>query len=131
RHSLTETSHLRVAPDAALFDFAEFPIGSPCSANPYRTPAIFKEPIDGQPRQLVILSELPVLPACKTICSADPKSPIARRDQTVNNVAGKVLIRRRLPGSIPDTVEARQAELRAQPKIPVGRLGDANDVALG
>ena len=42
-----------------------------------------------------------------------------------------MLIRRRLPGDRPDTIEAEQAEFRAKPKITVGRLGNRSDDAFG
>src|SRR5437762_12112995 len=42
-----------------------------------------------------------------------------------------MLIRRRLPGDVPDTIEAKQPEIRTQPKIPVGRLGNGADDAFG
>jgi hypothetical protein len=39
-------------------------------------------------------------------------------------VGGKILICWRLPGAVPDTIETKQAEFRAQPKITVGRLSN-------
>ncbi len=42
-----------------------------------------------------------------------------------------MLIRWRLPGDVPDTIEAKQAEFRAQPEITVGRLGNGVDGAFG
>jgi hypothetical protein len=40
-----------------------------------------------------------------------------------------MLIRWRLPGDVPDTIEAKQAEFRAQPEITVGCLSDGVDDA--
>ncbi len=42
-----------------------------------------------------------------------------------------MLIRRRLPGNAPDTVETNQAEFRTQPEITVRRLGNCVDGAFG
>jgi hypothetical protein len=42
-----------------------------------------------------------------------------------------MLIRRRLPRHVPDTVEAKQAEFRAQPEITVGRLSNGLDCPFG
>ena len=42
-----------------------------------------------------------------------------------------MLTLRRLPRDVPDTVEAKQAELRTQPEITVGRLGNRDDLAFG
>src|SRR5208282_2607189 len=52
--------------------------------------------------------------------SANPKSPIARGEQTRNPARREMLIRRRLPGNGSDAVEPKQAEFCAQPEITVG-----------
>jgi hypothetical protein len=46
-------------------------------------------------------------------------------------VIGELLSRRRLPSHCADTIEACQAELRAQPKISVGALCKRDDQAFG
>ena len=45
-------------------------------------------------------------------------------------VMRETLARWRLPGDSPDAIEAHQAELRTQPEIPVGRLGNREDGAF-
>ena len=47
------------------------------------------------------------------------------------NFGSVLLIRRRLPGDGPDTIEAKQAEFRAEPEITVGRLGNGVDDVPG
>ena len=46
-------------------------------------------------------------------------------------LAGREMLTRwRLPGDASDAIEAHQAELRTQPEIPVGRLGNGEDGAF-
>jgi hypothetical protein len=42
-----------------------------------------------------------------------------------------MLIRRRLPRHVPNAIEPRQSERRPHPKVPVRRLGDGENGALG
>ena len=42
-----------------------------------------------------------------------------------------MLTRRWLPGDTANAIEAKQAEFRAEPEIPIGRLGNRVDVAQG
>ena len=77
--------------------------------------------------KLRVLGELSVLPTHKPFRGADPKSAVVRGEQAENAAGREMLTRWRLPGDSPDAVEAHQAELRTQPKIPVGRLGNGED----
>jgi hypothetical protein len=53
-----------------------------------------------------------------------------RGEQATNIVGGKMLIRRRLPGDGPNTIEAKQTELGSQPEIAVGSLRNRADFAF-
>src|SRR5262249_41690732 len=75
--------------------------------------------------------ELAALPACKPFESANPKSPVARREKLVNRVRRELLTRWRLPRDVPDAIEPKQTKFRSQPEIPVRRLGNAVDHAFG
>ena len=52
------------------------------------------------------------------------KSPVAPHQQTPNPARRQRLVRRRLPGDSPHTIEANQSKLSAQPEITVGSLGN-------
>src|SRR5579862_8982622 len=72
-----------------------------------------------------------LLPTCNSFSGANPKSPVAPGVQAENGDGREMLRRRRLPGDGPHTIEAEQTELRAQPEITVGCLGNRADGALG
>ena len=109
---------------------AEFPARSRrLSAGPYRSFHIFKERRNTLSSELCVASQLAALPTCKTIGGANPKSPIARGKQASNGAVGEMLIGWRLPWDVPDTIESKQAEFRTQPKVPVLRLGNCDDLA--
>src|SRR4029077_7959581 len=55
---------------------------------------------------------------------------IARSQDASNEVAGKMLPRRCVPGDGLHAVEAKQAELRTEPEITVGRVGEGSDCAF-
>ena len=74
--------------------------------------------------KLRVLSQLAVLPTGQPFVSANPKTSIARGEHASNIGAGEMLARGRLPGDAPNTVEAKQAEFRAEPEITVGRLSN-------
>jgi len=62
---------------------------------------------------------------------ANPKTSIARDEEASNNVAGETLIASRLPRDGSNAIEAKQAEIRAQPEVTVGGLRDCVDSASG
>jgi hypothetical protein len=53
--------------------------------------------------------------------------PIAPGEQVSNVPAGELLTRWGLPWDAPNTIEAKQAEFRAEPEITVGRLSNRID----
>src|ERR1700733_6323400 len=118
------TDHLRMAPDIAVANFAEFSIRGAAGASPYRALTVFNHGKDMQSSQLCVLCELAVLPAYEPTPCADPKSPVARRDQCRDGGGGELLIWRWLPEDVSDAIEAIQAERCPQPEVPVGSLGD-------
>src|ERR1700679_1916556 len=73
--------HLRVAPDTAIADFAELSIRGATCAGPYQALIVLKKSKDMQSSQFRELRELAVFPAYETTPCADPKSPVAGRDQ--------------------------------------------------
>src|SRR5580704_376831 len=110
--AVANTAHFRVAPDAPIPNFAKFSIGRPIRTGPYRALTIFNESTDLQSTELRVLNELAVPPACQPIKRSDPKSPVARGDQSRDDGGGEVLIRWRLPGEVPDAIEPRQPKCR-------------------
>ena len=123
-NAAANTAHLRVAPDTAVANFAEFSIGGPTCAGPYRALIVFNQSKDMQSSQLRVLRELAVFPAYEPTPCADPKSPVARRDQCRDGGGGELLIWRWLPEDVSDAIEAIQAERCPKPEVPVGCLGD-------
>ena len=121
---LAETAVLSVALDAAALNRAESPGGSRRPAGPYRSFTILKERRNNLSGKLRVVSQLAVLPTCKPMISANPKTPIARGEQASNIVAGEMLTRWRLPWDAPNAIEAKQTEFRAEPEITVGRLSN-------
>src|SRR5271155_3276435 len=99
-------------------------------ASPYRSFEIFKECKNRLPGQLWVQDQLAVVPTCKALTSANPKCPIACGKQVQNIAAWKLLARGRLPWHAPNAIEAKQAEFRSEPKIPVGRLRNCLDSAV-
>jgi hypothetical protein len=77
-----------------------------------------------QSSQLRVLRELAVFRAYEPTPRADPKSPVARRDQCRDGGGGELLIWRGLPENVSDAIEAIQAERCPKPEVPVGCLGD-------
>ena len=111
---------------AAAPNRAESPRGSRHSAGPNRPFPILKERNDGLSSELRVMSQLAVLPTCKSFIGANPKTPIARGEQASNMAAGEMLTCRRLPWDAPNAIEAKQAEFRAEPEITVGRLSNCS-----
>jgi hypothetical protein len=85
---------------------------------------ILKECFNLLPIQLGVVSQLAVLPTCKPFTGANPETPVARGAQVSNIVAGETLALWRLPRNVPNTIEAKQAEFRAEPEITVGCLSN-------
>src|SRR5262249_3450352 len=130
-YSDAKAADLRVTADVVVTNFAKLPIRDAYRACPYRALMVLKELVDVQTRQFRVLRELALLHPCKTARRADPKSPVTRADQTRNLVGGELLVLRRLPGDVSNTIETEQAEFRTQPKIAVGSLHDRVNAAFG
>jgi hypothetical protein len=109
---------------------AESATGNRERANPYRSFTIFKQRLNLKSIKLCVLSQLAVFPTYKPFSSANPKRSIARGEQPFNIAARELLSRRGLPGNAPNSIEAKQAELRPEPQITVGRLSDRSDEAI-
>src|SRR5260370_11244890 len=92
---------------------------------------IFEEPEDFQSGKLGVLRELAALPTGKPFRGANPKGPVARGDQTPDLIGREMLVGRRLPGNVSDTIETEQAKLGSQPEIAVGCLGEGENGAFG
>jgi len=76
------------------------------------------------------MSQLAILPTCKPFCGANPKTPIARGNESSNVAAREMLTRWRFPWDAPNAIEAKQTKFRAEPEITVGRLSNFVDGAL-
>src|SRR5580704_19150115 len=122
--SAVDTAHLGTAPDAAIPNFAEFSVGRSTCAGPYRALIAFNQSKDMQSSQFRVLRELAVFPAYEPTPCADPKSPVAGRDQCRDGGGKEWLIGRWLPEDISDAIEPIQPECCPQPEVTVGCLGD-------
>src|SRR5260370_34047456 len=101
-------------------------------AGPYRAFMILKDCCTNQlSSQRRVLSQLAVLPTCKSFGGTNPKSPVSRGEQAENTAGREMLTRWRLPGDGPDTIEAQQPEFRTQPEITVGRLDNCANGSFG
>jgi hypothetical protein len=85
---------------------------------------ILKERFNLLPIQFRVVSQPAVLPTCKPSSAANPETPVARDAQVSNIAAGETLALWRLPHDIPNTIEAKQPEFRAEPEITIGRLSN-------
>src|SRR5262249_39341595 len=106
-----------VATNAALVNDAEPPAATLYRAHPNRAFTILEKRGNYLPGKVRILRELAALPACKPFESANPKSPVARREKLVNRVRRELLTRWRLPRDVPDAIEPKQTKFRSQPEI--------------
>jgi len=127
---LSETAIVTVALDLVTVNGAEFRNGIPVPAGPNRSLMILKYRPNPLPSHRPVGNQLAVPPTGKPSRGADPKSPIARRKQALNVVAGEMLIAGRPPRGKPDTIEPNQAEFRSEPEITVGRLSECVDDAF-
>src|SRR5260370_36150518 len=92
---------------------------------------IFEEAEDFHSGKLGVLRELAAFPTGKPFRGANPKGPVARGDQTPDLIGREMLVGRRLPGNVSDTIETEQAKLGSQPEIAVGCLGEGENGAFG
>src|SRR5262249_45316927 len=92
--------------------------------------AILENLEDVVPGKLGIQLQLAITPARKPVCRSDPERPVAGSEQAPDVAGGERLAWWRLPGAIPDAVEAQQAGRRPQPEITVWRVGDGANEAL-
>ena len=114
-----------------MLNRAESPGGNCLHACPYGSFTIFNERVNSLSRNLRVLSQLAVLPTGQPFMRANPKSSIARDEKASNKAAGQMLIPSRLPRNGSNAIEAKQAEIRAQPEITVGGLRNCVDSAFG
>jgi hypothetical protein len=63
------------------------------------------------------------VPSCEARKRADPNIAVASDQQAINVFIRELLICRWVPRESANTVEAKKAEFRPEPEIPVGRLG--------
>ena len=80
--------------------------------------------------KLRVTGQTSVIPADKASIRPNPKSAVWVTSRPVDCCVRQVLTRRRLPGDAAITVESKQAEFRAKPKITIRRLGNRVDIAL-
>src|SRR5262245_25740103 len=80
--------------------------------------------------ELVVLSELAILPACQACRSTNPKRTVMRSEQTKNPVGRQRLARWRLPLNVFDSIEAKQAKFCSQPEITVWCLSNCVELAF-
>src|SRR5271169_4521600 len=131
-HSGAQTPVLAVAMHASILNRAEHPRRRKSqTADPYSTFMILKERENRLAGKLRVLSKLAAIPAGKPLRGPNPKSPIACAEQTVDSARGEMLTCWRLPGYVPDTIEAKQAEVCSQPEITVGGLGKRVNFSCG
>src|SRR5262249_56704490 len=81
--------------------------------------------------ELRVWREPAILPADETLRRADPQRSVARSQQPRDLIGWEALTCSRRPGHVPETVEAKQAEVGPKPEIAVRRLGDRLDRSLG
>src|SRR5262249_46577236 len=130
-YAASETAVRSVAPNAALLDGAEPSGDRPHLAGPDRAVTILEESNHQLAGQVRVSGQLAVLPAGESLEAPDPERPVARDEQAGDVAGGERLVGGRLPGDAPDTIEAKQAELGAQPEVAVLCLGEGEDRALG
>jgi hypothetical protein len=92
---------------------------------------ILKERKNTLSSKLCVGGQLTALPACQPFGGANPKSAIAGGKETSDVATGQMPTIGRLPWGGPHTIEAKQAEFRAQPEIPVLRLSNCDDRTFG
>jgi len=110
-----------------LADRAESAVGKRQCRDPYGAFAILDQFDNNEPSQLGVRREFAGLPACQPFHRSDPKRSVACGEQAIDRGRREMLIGWRLPRDVPHTIEPKQAELRTQPEIPVGRLGDGGN----
>jgi hypothetical protein len=76
------------------------------------------------------MSELAILPTYKPFRGANPKTPIARGNESSNVATREMLTRWRFPWDAPNAIEANQTKFRAEPEIAVGCLSNFVDGAF-
>jgi hypothetical protein len=72
--------------------------------------------------EIRIKAQLALIPTCEPVKSADPQGAVACCQQRQDIWARETLARGWGPWEKMNTIEANEAELRAQPKITVRRL---------
>src|SRR5580698_427078 len=127
RHSVSETAILPGTLDILTSYGAEPPGGARIRASPQCSLPILKQGENLQAGKPRIGRQFAVLPTREALCGANPKGSVARGEQSPNVLAGKFLMRWRLPGGASNAIEAKQAEFRTEPEIAVGCLRDCGD----
>src|SRR5580658_121703 len=103
----------------------------PASANPYGAFMIFQESKDSLSIKLRKQREIALFPPCKAFRGANPQCPISGNKKGVDRTRREMFISWWLPGDGPHSIKAHQTKFGAQPEIPVWRLGNRFDEALG
>ena len=131
-NSTVKRAVLSIAVDAAIVNGAELPGGWKRQPTGPDSAFVILEHLGTNvlARKLRVLGEFSVLPTHKSLRGANPKGAVVRGQQAENAAGRETLTRWRLPGDASDAIEAHQAELRTQPEIPVGRLGNGEDGAF-
>src|SRR5271166_3514508 len=113
---MAERAALQVALRAAASDGAQLACGSiRCAAHyagPHRSLAVFEQRCHEEFANLRVLGQLAAAPAHEASKGANPKSAVARDEQTVR-ILGEVLTCRWLPRDTSNAIEAKQAVFRA------------------
>jgi hypothetical protein len=110
--------------DAAILNRAESPRRKSHATNPYSALVILKERENIQAGKPRILGKLSTLPTGKSLRGGNPESSITSGQQVVNYARREMLTSWRLPLHVPHTIEAKQAEIGAQPEVAVGCLSN-------
>src|SRR5208337_2602014 len=115
-----------VALRAAASDCAEPASGSRQRTGPHRSLTDLEQRCHKLFRKLLLRArgQLGTVPTYKAGKRANPKSAVARDEQAVDVLVREMLTRRWLPRNTANAIEAKQAEFRAEPEIPVRRLGN-------
>src|SRR5580658_9164519 len=103
----------------------------PASANPYSAFMIFQKSQDSLSIKLRKQREIAFFPPGTAFLGANPQCPIPGNKKGVDRTRREMFIFWWLPGDGPHSIKPHQAKFGAQPKIPVGRLGNRFDEALG
>src|SRR6516164_2633035 len=99
------------------------------SGGPNRALVVRKQRLHEPTSEFGVTRQFDSVPACEARERANPKSAVGCANQLERELLRQLLPGRRLPGRRANAVESEQAELPAEPEIPVRCLSHAEDIA--